>query len=298
MRLKNLRLLALVFSALAALLPGCASPATSSTTPATTYTLPQLTYLLLDRFPDCFWCDPDFYPVAREGQEQQNANEGFPVIQAGRDEFAAILARLGLQLKAAYTDSQKLAIYREHKKLTYVVQMTPNAGGYDFTLRTGQGQGWRYDGAITSGGAVMVDTRVASFNTCPICLAQGTLIDTPGGAVPVESLLPGMVVWTEDACGVRVAAPILRTSATPVPRNWTMVRLTLADGRTVTASPGHPSAAGRALGEYQAGEELDGSRVTATERLLYTARFTCDILPGGATRCYWANGILLGSTLG
>jgi hypothetical protein len=37
--------------------------------------------------------------------------------------------------------------------------------------------------------------------------------------------------------------------------------------------------------------------VDGTERVAYAEPETYDVLPAGATGCYWANGILVGSTL-
>ncbi len=88
-----------------------------------------LEYQLLSNYPDVFWCDPDYYPVARQGQEEKNAEEQFAAIQANKDEFAAILQKLGLPQKPGYSADEKLAIYREHKTLTYAVQMTPAQSG-------------------------------------------------------------------------------------------------------------------------------------------------------------------------
>jgi hypothetical protein len=261
------------------------------------YSLPELKYLLFSQY-DVFWCDPDFYPVARPGSEQANAIDQFAAIQANADEFNAILKYLSLDRKASYSDDEKLLIYRQHKKLAYGVQITSSGDAYSFVLRVGQGQGWRYDGTITTSGNITITTKAASFNTCPICLTKGTLIDTPSGLVPVEQLRQGMEVWTLDKSGQRVPAAIVETVATPVPQSFLVVRITLEDGRTVSASPGHPSAARIALGVYQLGDILDGSQIIADERVAYTEGSTYDILPGGGTGLYWANGILLLSTLG
>ncbi len=279
------------------LLPACAGGVSPTPTSTVTYTVSQLKYRLLDAYPDYFWCDPDYYPVAREGQEQQHALQEFPDIQANQEEFATILAHLSLPLKSSYSDDEKVAIYREHKKLSLAVQISFNGKNYDYTLRVGSGQGWRYDGGITPAGQITVYTKATSFNSCPICLTRGTLIATPVGQVPVEELQAGMAVWSMDAAGERVAVPIVQTSATAVPSPWLVVQLTLTDGRTVCASPGHPSAAGRALGDYQVGEILDGAKVMAAVRVAYAEGYTYDLLPASATGCYWANGILLGSTL-
>ena len=278
--------------ALVAIMAACNTQAT--TTAPVTYSLPQLEYRLFAQF-DAFWCDPDLYPVARP--ELPNAVAQLPAIQANETEFSAILNYLSLDRKGSYTDEEKLLIYRQHKKLNLAVQMTASGDAYDFVLREGRGQGWRYEGSITASGKVTIKSKETSVNVCPICLTKGTLIDTPSGLVPVEQLRQGMAVWTLDASGKRVAASIIQTSATAVPQGFVVVKITLEDGRTVSASPGHPSAGGRALGDYRVSDSLDGSRVAATERVAYYEGATYDILPAGGSGLYWANGILLLSTL-
>ena len=75
------------------------------------------------------------------------------------------------------------------------------------------------------------------------------------------------------------------------------IRIELSDGRSVTASPGHPTAEGKAIADYQVGDELDGARIIVVDYITYENGMTYDILPAGTTGFYWANGILLGSTL-
>ena len=266
-------------------------------TPPVVYSEPELEYLLISNFGDVFYVDFDFYPVAREGQEAKNALEQFPVISANVTEFSAILAHLGLPNKAEYTPDEKLVVYREHKKLTLGVQMTGAGNVYNFVLRIGEDQGELIQGTITASGKITVLKREPSFNTYPICLAAGTLVDTPDGRIPVEQLQTGMSVWTLDDSGNRISAVIVKTTRTPVPSGFRVVRVTLSDGRSVTASPGHPSAAGRALVDYEVGEIMDGAKVIAVQSLTYDAGATYDILPAGSTGLYRANGILLLSTL-
>jgi hypothetical protein len=76
-----------------------------------------------------------------------------------------------------------------------------------------------------------------------------------------------------------------------------MVHLRLADGRELLASPGHRTADGRPLGSLALGDEVDASKVTLWELVPYQGSRTYDLLPAGATGTYWANGILLSSTL-
>jgi hypothetical protein len=260
------------------------------------YSIPELKYRLLADFTGYFWCDPDLYPVARPGQEQSNALEQFPAIMANADEFAAILQHLGLTQKPAYTDDEKLQIYRQHKILIYALQLSISGPVYDFSLRVGNGQGESVSGTITSAGVIKVIKRDSSVNTCPICLSKGTLIDTPGGLVPVESLRPGDPVWTFDVSGKRYSGFIVKTASTPVPLGFRLTTLILGDGRTVTASPGHPGADGRPLGSLSAGDFLDGASVISAEDMAYNGGATYDILPSHPG-LYRANGVLLKSTL-
>ena len=281
----------------------CAQPPTTHPTPPTppvppvVYSVPELKYKLMANFGDVFYVDTDYYPVAREGQEEKNALEQFPAIKADNAEFTAIRQHLSLSDKADYTTEEKVSIYREHKKLTRGIEMTASGDIYNFVLRIGEGQGERIEGTITLSGKITVTKREKSFNTYPICLAQGTLIATPGGQVQVKQIKTGMGVWTADGSGQRVAARVEKTVATLVPLSFQVVRVILNDGRVVTASPGHPTADGRGLGNYAAGDTLDGATVVSVERVNYAGGATYDLLPSGATGLYWANDVLLMSTL-
>lgn len=103
-------------------------------------------------------------------------------------------------------------------------------------------------------------------------------------------------MWSVNEAGERVAVPVIGTGITHLSSKIKVVRLILNDGRSVTASQGHPAADGRALGEYKAGDVLDGAAVIAAEIVDYDGGATFDILPAGATGLYWANGVLLAST--
>lgn len=135
------------------------------------------------------------------------------------------------------------------------------------------------------------------FRPCPICLAKNTLIDTSLGAVPVQNIQTGAPVWTVNTSGERIVGFVLKTSKTSVPLNHMMVELILDDGRTLFVSPGHPTIDGRTVGELNLGNMYDGARVVATNRIPYDDGYTYDILVTGKTGFYYANGILLGSTI-
>ncbi|MFH1186060.1 MAG: SUMF1/EgtB/PvdO family nonheme iron enzyme [Chloroflexota bacterium] len=129
------------------------------------------------------------------------------------------------------------------------------------------------------------------------CLAAQTMIDTPTGPVAVEDLRVGDAVWTVDSAGRRVSATILRTSRVLAPSTHQMVHLVMADGRQVWVSPQHPTSDGRMVGDLTAGDSLGGVQVAEADRVPYDQPATFDLLPSGETGYYWANGLLLGSTL-
>jgi len=113
----------------------------------------------------------------------------------------------------------------------------------------------------------------------------------------VQDLRVGMSVWTLDVAGRRVAASVVQVARAYAPTTHQMTRLRLDDGREVFASPGHPTADGRTLAQLYRGDALKDARVVSAERVRYAENYTYDILPSGGAGAYWANGILLGSTL-
>ena len=113
----------------------------------------------------------------------------------------------------------------------------------------------------------------------------------------VIEIRPGAVVWTTDADGRRVAARVERTTRRATPGPHLMLRLVLSDGRALTVAGAHPSSHGELLRQLRPGHRYDGALVVTARLIASTAAATFDILPAGATGTYWANGILVGSTL-
>ena len=70
-------------------------------------------------------------------------------------------------------------------------------------------------------------------------------------------------------------------------------RLELPDGEVEPIC----AADGRYLRQLNAGQPYDGATITSIAWVLSTAPATYDLLPAGPTGAYWANGILVGSTL-
>lgn len=131
----------------------------------------------------------------------------------------------------------------------------------------------------------------------PICLPAVARIDTPRGPVPVAELTLADTVYSLDGAGERVEVAIARLGSTAAPADHALVLLNLADGRSISASPGHPAADGRRLGDLAPGDPLDGSVVATTSLVPYGASRTYDLLPDSPTGAYWADGVVVGSTL-
>jgi hypothetical protein len=262
----------------------------------------KLKYRIVDRFGPLAFCDPDYYPVAR-ADEQALAHQRLPDIQKDVPTFEAILVHLTISTTPPYTNDQELAIYREWKMLN-ALRLEQISAGFHFNgVFVGFGSPitppeTRVDATIDQRGDITVTSQTASGRPpCPICLARGTRIATPSGEVRVEDLKVEDTVWTLDTAGARIAVPLVEIGNTPVPPTHHVVHLLLSDGRAVDVSPGHPTADGRSVGEIIAGEAYDGATVVSVERIGYAGGATFDILPAGATGMYWANGVLLGSTL-
>jgi hypothetical protein len=276
------------------------SPAPSSSPGPSELSVADLKYQLLDRFGTLWYCDPDEYPISH-GNEQELSLQRLPEIRADVDTYGAIARELGIGPDSELDASETLAIYRQWKMLNGLI-LEPANGGHHFDAifagPPGAQTGTRVVGAISDEGEIGLELQEPSGGpNCPICLARGTRIATPHGDVPVEELKPGGSVWTVDALGHRVAATILQVGSASVPATHEVVRLLLDDGRTLIASPGHPLLDGRRLGDLRPGYRVDGATVLRADLVSYGEPLTFDLLPSGATGAYWANGILLRSTL-
>jgi len=287
----------------------CSSGATPSPTggptpvptPGGAFTLAELKYALIDGFGPLWYCDPDFYPVQRV-DEIDAARERWAEVTADVEAFEAITAKLGLDPEAELSDDQKLEVYRAWKVLN-AITLDPignDAYRFDYLAQpaAGAAEGTRTAGTISGTGGVSIEQQAAAGEPiCPICLARGTRIETPGGPLPVEALRIGDPAWTLDEHGTLVPGTVIAVGSTEAPAGHRVVRLVLADGRTVTASPGHPLADGRLLGNLRAGDAVTGSVVASATLVAYDGARTYDIVVSGPTGIYLVDGIALGSTI-
>jgi hypothetical protein len=273
-------------------------------TASITLSLPQLKYRLIEEFggmgesSGIFYCDPDFYPVGR-GDVDELALERFPEIQQDAEVLQAILEHHQLAGISNFSREQKALIYQDYKQLrALTLEPAGDSFAFQFNAADAQGGFFAIEGSIAPSGDITIARQEATPNFgCPICLAGATRIDTPQGPVAVAALREGMAVWTLDTSGTRVPTVIVKTVRVGVSAGHQVVHLRLEDGRELFASPGHPTADGRRLGELRPGDSLDGSRVISAERVPYAEPATYDLLPAGETGFYWAEGILVGSTL-
>jgi Hint domain len=288
-----------VTAVVAALAVACGS-ATPAPVVGSPLTITQLKFAVMDSVGVPVYCDPDFYPIAREGGEQASAIAKYPAIQADSELYSAIIAHEHLS-DTNVTDQEKLVIYRVYKHLN-ALTVTKSGDNYAFNVRVlssnGSASYLMVTGTVRVDGLVTVGSRLPTgAPNCPICLAAGTLIATPSGNIRVTDIKPGMLVWTTAKDGMRIAMPVVKIGNIQVPAGHLMVHLVLADGRELLASPGHRTSDGRQLGLLGRGVSLDGSTITTWELVLYAGDRTYDLLPAGPTGTYWANGIQLSSTL-
>jgi hypothetical protein len=261
----------------------------------------QLRLVLTDTYGPLWYCDPDVYPVAH-GDEQARALERFSEMQAETDVYRHVAAKLGINVDGPLTDAEKLAIYQVWK-VALAIPLEPIGDGsyrFDYLAQPvgGATSGTRTGGTIDSTGRITIDQQASAGEPmCPICLARGTLIDTPNGQIAVDALRLGDPIWTLDASGKRIRGTVIALGSTTAPADHRVIRLTLADGRTVTASPRHPLADGRLFGDLAVGDVVAGSRVATLESLPYSGGETFDLVASGPTGIYLSSGIALGSTL-
>ena len=263
----------------------------------------ELRLRLIDQLGPRWYCDPDFYPIAVQ-DEMIRMRARWAEIVADGEALAAILQHEGLASVAVanLSDDQRLAVYRAWKVLNSISLDPAGEGRFRFDYLAqpvgNATEGTRTAGIITDRGDITVEQQAAAGQPpCPICLSVGTLIDTPDGPIAVEKLRLGDPVWTLDTGGHRVAGTVIAVGSTQAPADHHVIQLTLADGRSVTASPGHPLLDGRLLGHLRVGDLVDGSRIVSTDTLPYPSGETFDLVASGPTGAYFAGGIPLESTL-
>lgn len=106
-----------------------------------------------------------------------------------------------------------------------------------------------------------------------------------------------MPVWSVNVKGTKIVSKVIKVGSSLVPKGHIVIHLVLSDKRELWVSPNHPTADGRVVGNLTVGEKYDGSIIHVMKLVSYTDAKTYDLLPAGDTGYYFANGILMGSTL-
>lgn len=133
--------------------------------------------------------------------------------------------------------------------------------------------------------------------SCPVCLASNTTIATPGGEVNVKDITRGMLVFSINKAGEKVISKVIKVGNSVVPITQRIVHVVLSDGRNLYVSPNHPTITGQVVGNLRVGQTYDNARITKTDLVSYWDLKTYDLLPDSETGFYYANNILMGSTL-
>lgn len=258
--------------------------------------VPQLKYRLVDELGPPLFCGP---PVARL-VTPADASAGVQALRSQQPQvFQAIVSHQ--HLDAARLDYQDELLVLHQATVLTVLDLKPQGNRYRFDYIAGGSATRHVLGTVDTTGDISLDsadpTTFPGPGGCPVCLAAWDRVGGPSGPAPVSSLHAGDLIWTLDGSGRRVATVVLAVGRRQAPPGHQVVHLVLADGRTVDASPGHPTADGRPLGELRPGDPLDGSRVAAV-RLVPYAGDTWDVLPAGPSHVYWVGGIPMRSTLG
>lgn len=128
-----------------------------------------------------------------------------------------------------------------------------------------------------------------------ICASPDTPIDTPKGERPIAALAEGDLVLSLHQ-GRLQPRPIRVARRTRV-QDHAVVQVTLATGRVLEISGGHPTADGRRLDALAPGDTIDGVDIVEIAHVPYRHAHTYDILPDSDTGTYVAGGVLIGSTL-
>jgi len=150
---------------------------------------------------------------------------------------------------------------------------------------------------------------IGPSNSCR-CLPKTTRILTSQGEEQIDNIQIGDSVYTLNNIDGKILVPILQVNKVVVQKNYILTKITLEDGRSIQASPKHPipikiNYARSSRNQYEEllfsdikkGDHIDNSRVVSIEFVNYNGGFTYDILPAGESGYYWAEGILVGSTL-
>ncbi|MES0491265.1 MAG: Hint domain-containing protein [Leptospirales bacterium] len=124
------------------------------------------------------------------------------------------------------------------------------------------------------------------------CNSPQTKILTSIGYIAIVDLKVGDMVMTETNQFV----PVLKISKVKA-TNHHVSLVHFDNGSVVQISPTHPLADGRFMGQLKPGDKVGTMHVVSAQLIFYEYEYTYDILPDSPSANYYAEGILLKSTI-
>lgn len=263
--------------------------------PARKYSKAQLQLKLLRKH-GLNWCDGNAFPVYQPVSEEEIARQLAQYKVKNPSLFRAVQREFKIPQDREPTPKENEMTYSRFRRAN-AIALTLKDDRYHFDFYAILPRQQKITGSIGKTGDIQIDQKTPGRPRCPICLSASTRISTPAGPVQVTELRPGMQVWTRRADGKKQSEALLSVQKVPVPQSHQMLFLVLEDGRSLRVSPSHPDIQGRPLSDFKPGEMLDGSLIQSRKLVAYHAGFTYDLLPDGGTGHYWADGVLIGSTM-
>lgn len=152
------------------------------------------------------------------------------------------------------------------------------------------------DGMTYSNGCVAKSRGVKSFTKgeCqnPNCLSPDTRIKTDGIQKRIADIKVGDIVISDDDNKVKVIK-IKKIEA----KKYKILKVEFNDGTILEISPNHPTSDGRLFKDLMMGDIVNNRIVIETKLIQYNYKYTYDILPDSEKGNYYANSVLVGSTL-
>ena len=161
---------------------------------------------------------------------------------------------------------------------------TTTTGGATTTTTTG--------GATTTTGGATTTTGGATTTTT--CLPFDVEIKTLTAQKRVSDIKVGDIVLSDGGKPARV----IRINRVVVGKTHKIMKISFTDGTVLRGSLRHPTADGKMFGDLKVGDSVDGKIITELKLLPYTNHnYTYDILTDSRNGNYYADGVLIGSTL-
>lgn len=123
-------------------------------------------------------------------------------------------------------------------------------------------------------------------------LSNETRISTPDLDVLISEIMAGDLILTDDQEAVLVKAVSKKEL-----KDQKLWRVTFSDAIYLEGTANHLTADGKRFGNLMIGDYVDGRQVIEKNLVPYPYKYVYDILPDSKSASYYANGILVKSTL-